>query len=89
MATEQNGRRWEMILESTPGREVRTARKSCMPTQAIAAGVCGLGLSAYRNREENQDDFSIGELRRLYRAMGTDGKDTLADWVVKNFSSRP
>ena len=76
-----------MILESTPGREVRTARQSCMPTQAIAAGVCGLGLSAYRNREANQDEFQVGELRKLYRAMGTDGKDTLAAWLLKNFSS--
>lgn len=76
-----------MILESIPGREVRTARQSCMPTQAIAAGVCGLGLSAYRRREENQDEFQIGELRKLYKAMGTDGKDTLESWIAKNFSS--
>lgn len=74
-----------MILESTPGREVRTARQSCMPTQAIAAGVCGLGLSAYRRREENPEEFQVGELRKLYRAMGTDGKDTLMAWILKNF----
>lgn len=75
-----------MVLDSAPGREVMTARKSCMTTQAIAAAVCGLGLSAYRRREENQDEFQVGELERLYGAMGTDGRDTLADWVCKKFS---
>jgi len=77
-----------MILEATPGREIRAARRSAIPTQRIAASVCGLGLSAYRAREEDQDRFTIGDLKRLYANVGTDGKDTIAAYMAKNFPVR-
>ena len=74
-----------MVLESLPGEEVRTARKSAIPTQRIAASVCGMGLNAYLNRENDQEKFQIGELRMLYGSLGTDGRDTIAAWVRKIF----
>lgn len=77
-----------MILEATPGKEVREARRSAITTQRIAASVCGLGLSAYMSREADQDSFKMRELKKLYKAVGTDGKDTIADWLVKNFPDR-
>lgn len=77
-----------MILEATPGQEIRVARRSAIPTQRIAASVCGLGLSAYRAREADQDSFTLGELRKLYANVGTDGKDTIADFMAKNFPVR-
>ena len=77
-----------MILEAVPGREIMTARKSAIPTQKIAAAVCGLGLSAYMARENDQDKFELGELTLLYNALGTDGQDTIAAYVSKKFPVR-
>ena len=75
-----------MILEAEPGGEIRMARKSAIATQSIAASVCGLGLSAYVRREKDQEEFTIGELKRLYSVLGTDGKDTIAAYMAKIFS---
>ncbi len=75
-----------MILEASPGNEVRTARKSAITTQKIAASVVGLCETAYNAREQNQDSFSIGELRKLYECLGTDGRETLRAWLLKIFS---
>ena len=75
-----------MILEAVPGREVRTARKSAITTQGIAARVCGIGETAYNRREIDQMKFEIGELSKLYAALGTDGKDTIWAWLEKIFS---
>lgn len=74
-----------MILEAVPGREVRTARKSAITTQGIAARVCGIGETAYNRRELDQEKFEVGELRRLYAELGTDGRDTLWAWLEKIF----
>lgn len=74
-----------MILEAAEGREVRTARRSTIPTQDIAASVCGLGETAYNRRELDQDKFRVGELRRLYSKLGRDGKDTMHAWLEKIF----
>jgi len=74
-----------MILETTPGNEVKVARKSAMTTQRIAASVCGLGMNAYLNRENDQDSFEVGTLKKLYDNLGTDGKDTIRDWLGKKF----
>ena len=74
-----------MILEAAPGREIRIARQSAIPTQKIAATVCGLGLSAYMARENDQDEFKIGELKLLYDNLGTDGQDTIAAYIAKKF----
>ena len=74
-----------MVLETVEGREVRTARKSAIPTQVIAARVCGLGETAYNRREISQMEFKVGELARLYAALGTDGKDTMRAWLQKTF----
>ena len=77
-----------MILEATPGQEIRAARRSAIPTQRIAASVCGMGLSAYMAREADQDKFTLGELKKLYENVGTDGKDTIAAYMAKNFPVR-
>lgn len=77
-----------MILEANPGDEIRTARKSAMTTQRIAASVCGLGMNAYINREKDQDQFKLGELKKLYAACGTDGKDTIAAYMAENFPAQ-
>ncbi len=77
-----------MILAAKPGFEIREARRSAIPTQRAAAAACGIGLSAYRSREADQDRFTLGELKRLYASVGTDGRDTIADYVAKNFPVR-
>lgn len=77
-----------MILEAAPGREIRVARQSAIPTQRIAAKVCGLGLSAYMARENDQDSFELGTLEMLFDALGTDGQDTIAAYVGKKFTPR-
>ena len=74
-----------MIIKAEPGREVYEARRSAMPTQAEAAEVCGLGLSAYMARENDQGKFKVEELARLHAALGNDGRDTIAAWLQKIF----
>ena len=75
-----------MILESASGNEVRTARKSAIPTQKMAGAIIGKSLVTYNHLEQQQDNFTIGDLEKLYKHLGTDGKDTLAAWVQKKFT---
>ena len=75
-----------MQLEAVKGREVRTARKSAIPTQKMAGLILNMGETKYNHLEQSQEDFTIRQLKTLYKALGTDGKDTLAAWVQNEFS---
>lgn len=75
-----------MKLEASEGREVRTARKSAIPTQQMAGKILNMGTTKYNHLEQHQDEFTIGQLNELYQVLGTDGKDTIAAWVQNKFS---
>lgn len=77
-----------MILESRQGREVMTARKSTFSTQAKAAAACHMTAVTYGKKERDQRLFTFEELKALYDVLGDDGKDTLADYVGKNFARK-
>lgn len=74
-----------MILEAVSGSEIKVARRSAIPTQKIAASVIGRGETSYNALENNQGEFTVSELKRLYDNLGRDGKDTIRAWVAKIF----
>lgn len=75
-----------MILEAQEGQELRTARKSAVPTQVMAAAILDMTPPTYIKLEKNQDTIRLGELEKLFNVLGTDGKDTIKAWLAKKFS---
>lgn len=75
-----------MILEAQDGQELRTARKSAVPTQVMAAAILDMSAPTYIKLEKDQDSIKVGDLAKLHSTLGTDGKDTINAWLVKKFS---
>ena len=75
-----------MIIKTKKGREVQAARQSVIRTTEDACKVVGVSVPTLNKKEQNQDLFTVGELRALYKALGADGRDTIAAWLHKEFT---
>jgi len=76
-----------MIIQSQAGSEVRAARKSIFARQDQAANILGMCPSTYCNRELDQENFTVRELKTLFDHLGTDGKETITAWLNSFFSA--
>jgi len=77
-----------MLVQSKSGTEIRTARKTAIPTQTLAADALGMSVATYNSRELHQENFTIKELKMLYSMLGDDGKDTIAEYVQRTFPAK-
>ena len=70
-----------MILEAEKGREVQAARRTVIKTQDEAARLLGKSHVWYNRKEQDQEGFTVRDLRIIYDALGADSKDTIAAWL--------
>lgn len=76
-----------MKLDAPEGRELMVARKSAIRTQKQAAMMLGRNTAYYNDLEQHQEKARIHELKTIFDAVGTDGKDTIKAWLNGMFGT--
>lgn len=70
--------------------QVRQAREACGIGKRVAAQIIGLrSNSMYNKREENPDEFSIGEFFKLYYELDDFARSRLWDYLEEKRAAAP